>query len=355
MGWSPEETRRVLAGCCRELEADWCGLVPFHALEHHLPDSLYCRDEPAAAVADRLLRLIRSSAAQLSPAVADQLAEHGALAGGLDDLLAPDARPDPQAAAGLRGGSIALALLHDGDCARGAIAALRPPQQPPFAAGELRGLLAAARTSLLADDVLPPPSTRTSAHEAALVGVLEACLPVCGAVLGEDGRLLWISETAADWLGLTAARLHTTLLTAGDRRPLERLRRAAARTAADAGDQPVPLVWPGLARKGRRASVYCPRRESWGENLTLVLVSPADEPAVQPAPHIDLEQYGCTRRETEVAALAAGGLTIAAIAEQLGISYHTAHHHMKQLYRKLGVCNRAGLACLLLGQGDAAP
>lgn len=47
-----------------------------------------------------------------------------------------------------------------------------------------------------------------------------------------------------------------------------------------------------------------------------------------------------TRREEEVLQLLATGLSNKAIGEQLCLAEHTVEHHLKQIYRKLGVKKR---------------
>lgn len=51
-----------------------------------------------------------------------------------------------------------------------------------------------------------------------------------------------------------------------------------------------------------------------------------------------------TRREREIAALAAGGSRNAEIAAQLHVSIRTVETHLQKVYRKLGVSNRRDLA-----------
>jgi DNA-binding NarL/FixJ family response regulator len=51
-----------------------------------------------------------------------------------------------------------------------------------------------------------------------------------------------------------------------------------------------------------------------------------------------------TRREHEVAALAAGGLQDKEIAYRLGITHGTAKLHLHNIYTKLGVGSRVKLA-----------
>ena len=58
----------------------------------------------------------------------------------------------------------------------------------------------------------------------------------------------------------------------------------------------------------------------------------------------DLSKVALTRREREIAQLAAQGLANKEIAERLFISSRTAENHLAKVYDKLGVHNRAELA-----------
>lgn len=49
----------------------------------------------------------------------------------------------------------------------------------------------------------------------------------------------------------------------------------------------------------------------------------------------------------EVARLVAGGLSNPAIAQRLVISRRTAEHHVQNIYAKVGVSSRAGLAVFM--------
>jgi DNA-binding NarL/FixJ family response regulator len=51
-----------------------------------------------------------------------------------------------------------------------------------------------------------------------------------------------------------------------------------------------------------------------------------------------------TKRETEVLTLVASGSSTPEVAEQLNISRYTAEDHLKQIYRKLEISNRAEAA-----------
>jgi DNA-binding NarL/FixJ family response regulator len=60
---------------------------------------------------------------------------------------------------------------------------------------------------------------------------------------------------------------------------------------------------------------------------------------------------GITRREREVLALLAGGLTNRQIAERLVVSEHTVHRHVANILRKLDVRSRAAAAALASRSG----
>jgi len=61
-----------------------------------------------------------------------------------------------------------------------------------------------------------------------------------------------------------------------------------------------------------------------------------------------------TEREQTILDAIASGLTTAAISEQLWVSEHTVKFHLTNIYRKLGVANRAGAIRYALKQGLAA-
>jgi DNA-binding NarL/FixJ family response regulator len=58
-----------------------------------------------------------------------------------------------------------------------------------------------------------------------------------------------------------------------------------------------------------------------------------------------------TRRELEVLRLVASGLTNRQIADRLVLSVHTVERHVNNLYRKLGVRNRAEATVLAIRRG----
>jgi DNA-binding CsgD family transcriptional regulator len=82
-------------------------------------------------------------------------------------------------------------------------------------------------------------------------------------------------------------------------------------------------------------------RAPFGDRCTVVVMRPSS-PSIGGEP-ID----GLTSREAGVARLLAAGLSAKAIASQLGISPHTARHHIERVYTKLGVRRGKAVAHLV--------
>jgi DNA-binding NarL/FixJ family response regulator len=61
-----------------------------------------------------------------------------------------------------------------------------------------------------------------------------------------------------------------------------------------------------------------------------------------PQPTQEPEGPGLTSREQTILEAIAGGLTTSAIGKELWVSEHTVKFHLTNIYRKLGVANRAG-------------
>jgi len=77
--------------------------------------------------------------------------------------------------------------------------------------------------------------------------------------------------------------------------------------------------------------------------------------AIQTAPNCDGfgELRGITRREAEVAELAAQGLNNKQIAQRLGLSEHTVKNHLFRIFEKLNVANRIELLFLMVKGRDS--
>ena len=69
----------------------------------------------------------------------------------------------------------------------------------------------------------------------------------------------------------------------------------------------------------------------------------------------EIPNSALTRREREVAALVAEGLTNREIAQRLFISERTADGHLEHIREKLGVNSRAQIATWFVGQSQEAP
>jgi DNA-binding NarL/FixJ family response regulator len=72
-----------------------------------------------------------------------------------------------------------------------------------------------------------------------------------------------------------------------------------------------------------------------------VFYAPAT-PQHGPEPSDDHAGPALTDRERSILAAVASGLTTAAICRERGVSVHTVKFHLTNIYRKLGVANRAG-------------
>ena len=79
------------------------------------------------------------------------------------------------------------------------------------------------------------------------------------------------------------------------------------------------------------------------------------EPAAPQIPPSGTRSGPLTRREREVAALIARGLTNRQIAEELFIAERTADTHVEHILAKLGIGSRTQVATWIVEQGDAVP
>jgi DNA-binding CsgD family transcriptional regulator len=138
-----------------------------------------------------------------------------------------------------------------------------------------------------------------------------------------------------------ARQRHVAVLASGD---LEEVG-----TAADAfGDLGASLLAAeaacGLAAEHRRrgnardATAWTRKAATWAE----------DCPGVRtPGLAMPDEPVALTKREREVASLAARGITSKDIAERLFVSVRTVDNHLGRVYEKLGIASRAELSELV--------
>jgi DNA-binding NarL/FixJ family response regulator len=80
---------------------------------------------------------------------------------------------------------------------------------------------------------------------------------------------------------------------------------------------------------------------------------PSSRPATRPAPEPEEEGPLLTKRERAILEAVAAGLTTAAISHDMWVSQHTVKFHLTNIYRKIGVANRAGAVRYALEHGIA--
>ena len=85
----------------------------------------------------------------------------------------------------------------------------------------------------------------------------------------------------------------------------------------------------------------------------VVFHAPSAPPVIGVAPS-QPEQPVLTDREQTILAAVGAGLTTAAISRELWVSEHTIKFHLTNIYRKIGVSNRAGAVRYALEHGLAA-
>ena len=180
-----------------------------------------------------------------------------------------------------------------------------------------------------------------------IAATLEEGLPVAACLFDQQARLQWISKPAVSRLGMRSARVSGALLLGGDHLPLELLRRLARRALAapDGALYPDRRLERALLRPGERLALRRLPASPGRGAMVLASINRGPAPAVRRSPG----GHDLTAREAEVARLAADGYTMLNIAGRLGIREATVHTHMKRVYRKLRVANRAQLACCVLG------
>jgi len=141
--------------------------------------------------------------------------------------------------------------------------------------------------------------------------------------------------------GLMTARIaHVEALVVGDAVVLDDV---AAVFSAMGADLLAAEAWMTAARSHRRADEQ--RRGSASEQLALRAMENC-QGAATPALLISAAVEPLTRREREVAGLAARGHTSREIADDLIVSVRTVENHLQRAYSKLGVSSRDELAAV---------
>lgn len=225
----------------------------------------------------------------------------------------------------------------------------RSRRERPFARSHLRvveGLRAQAERSLAAIRW-----TGSRGLDRTL-DALTRSLPSPAFLFDADGHLRWMSDDGALRLSVDSVRVGSSRLVRGNR-----LLRLLSRTATALVKRPAELAeraihGAGALRPGER--VVARRFDDVGRPLLLLLI----EPALAGVPRHAATPATAPRLggvESCVAGLAAQGYAVLNIAAILAVSESTVRTHLRRIYVKLGVHNRAELACALMRSGVAPP
>lgn len=230
--------------------------------------------------------------------------------------------------------------------ARGFLAASRAEWDTPYDARE-QALLFACRDEA---ERAFAPFAAVPDWSRPLDQILEAltlALPTPALLIGDGGRILWLNHEAelrfgAVGLSFGSKRFYTSthgafaeLLALAAR---ERERPGAV-LSADPRELAPRWLEPGETVVVRRLS-----QPGAAPCVLVCLHRPGTLEARAPEPRVICSAESLSAREAEVAALAADGYAVLAIAHRLGIAQSTVSTHLKRVYRKLGICSRVELA-----------
>lgn len=166
---------------------------------------------------------------------------------------------------------------------------------------------------------------REIGDQLAMLGVLDAL------ALGAEaqGLFLW----AASLRG-SAETLNETIN--AQRSPVEQVsyERSVATTRVQLGEKAFAAAWA----EGR---MLTPEQALAVQGKAMIPTSTRAKPVSNTSVKSPIAAAGLTTRELEVLRLLATGLTDAQIAEQLVLSLHTIHAHLRTIYGKLGVTSRS--------------
>lgn len=99
-------------------------------------------------------------------------------------------------------------------------------------------------------------------------------------------------------------------------------------------------------RAGYKVGVTFRKLSSASSGIRYVINLSPDSPTVSARER--LSELGLTRREIDIVNAVGSGLTTAQISDELSISYFTVQTHLKSIYSKLRVHNKAGLVSAIL-------
>jgi DNA-binding NarL/FixJ family response regulator len=116
-------------------------------------------------------------------------------------------------------------------------------------------------------------------------------------------------------------------------------RRAYEQDVAYGAAQLDAATWEAAWAKGRLMSL---------DDVYAIAVEDLPPPPLSPQ---SVDNFDLTARELEVLRLLVAGLTYAQIAEQLMLSFHTVHAHLRTSYSKMGVTSRGQAARFAMDHG----
>jgi DNA-binding CsgD family transcriptional regulator len=149
---------------------------------------------------------------------------------------------------------------------------------------------------------------------------LQAALPFPCGVFDENGRALWLNHAAEIAFGVRATKIGGLLIAAGNLAQLTSWRDAVLRARGGKLSPTDRVAVRRILREDRRP-VYLVTGAGGGHGAS-----------------------GLSPRESEIADMAGRGYSVLNIAAQLGVAEGTVRNHLKKVYKKLGVNNRAQLA-----------
>lgn len=196
----------------------------------------------------------------------------------------------------------------------------------PFTAADL-DTLGAIRTLLLRALVLISNAHSTISLLIDVLSAVAVTLPELMGLLDLEGRVIWLSESAAEHLNVRTWHAGRAPVFGPRSSALDRWRDAIKQTAdLPEGVHPV-------------GSLTVHRVHTYGD-VPLFLVLDGRGRSVM----IGLNaRKRLTGREQEIAEMVACGYTPSNVAVHLGIAVGTARNHLKSIYRKLGVSSRVEL------------
>jgi DNA-binding CsgD family transcriptional regulator len=211
-----------------------------------------------------------------------------------------------------------------------------------------------------------PESFEGRCGECLLYGAIQGLAD--GMVLTDlEGRIILVNRRAEELLGLAGVRLRGTRLGAALRH--QGLLTLWDATADDDGAlsaeialggggtyraTAIACMGAGGARIGRALLLRDVTKE---KTIQVELTSSVARRLIEMAggEEIDASMPALTRRERQVLALLAGGLSNKTIAARLRVSLNTVASHLKNLYPKLKVANRSQAAAFAVARGIRPP